>query len=64
MTMCPYSSDELKQLHQVLESIISGAAAKSIHMPVDDIIERMFDLADHGERDPSKLREAVLKHAA
>jgi hypothetical protein len=33
-------------------------------LAVDDIIERVFDLADHGERDPEKLRETVLKHAA
>jgi hypothetical protein len=62
--MCPYNSDELKQLHQVLESIIAEAVQKSWNMPVNNIIERMFDLADHGERDPNKLRLAALGLAA
>jgi hypothetical protein len=33
-------------------------------MHVDDIVEKVFELADHGERDPRKLRDAVLKSAA
>ena len=61
MTLCPYSSDELKDLHRLLKSIIDEALS---HIPVDDIIENLFDLADRGERDPDKLREAILKKAA
>ncbi len=64
MTLCPYSSDELKELHWLLKSIIDEAQQKSLNIPVDDIIENLFDLADQGERDPEKLREAVLKTAA
>ena len=30
----------------------------------EEIIERLFDLADHGERDPEKLRAAVLRKKA
>ena len=62
MTMCPYSSDELNELHRVLEEII--AEAKQSWLDVDEIIERLFDLADHGERDPGKLRAAALGTAA
>jgi len=64
MTLCPYSSDELKDLHRLLKSIIDEAQQKSLNIPVDDIIENLFDLADRGERDPGRLREAVLKTAA
>lgn len=64
MTLCPYSSDELKDLHRLLKSIIDEAQQQSLNIPVDDIIENLFDLADQGERDPDKLREAVLKSAA
>lgn len=64
MTLCPYNSDELKQLHRVLEGIIREAQQRNLTLAVDDIIERVFDLADHGERDPEKLRETVLKLAA
>jgi hypothetical protein len=55
-----YHSDELKQLRGVLDSIIAEAKERGLDLPVDDIIERMFDLADEGERDPDKLRAAVL----
>ena len=64
MTLCPYNSDELKQLHRVLEGIIREAQQRNLTLAVDDIIERVLDLADHGERDPEKLRETVLKCAA
>jgi hypothetical protein len=64
MTLCPYNSDELKQLHRVLEGIILEAQQRHLSLAVEDIIERVFDLADHGERDPEKLRETVLKRAA
>jgi hypothetical protein len=48
----------------VLEGIIREAQQRNLTLAVDDIIERVFDLADHGERDPEKLRETVLKCAA
>ena len=64
MTLCPYSSDELKDLHRLLKSIIEEAHERSLNIPDDDIIEKLFDLADHGERDPEKLRAAVLHKAA
>ena len=60
MESCVYHSDELKQLRVVLDSIIAEAKKLGLELPVDDIIERMFDLADEGERDPEKLRAAVL----
>ena len=53
-----YHSDELKQLRGVLDSIIAEAKERGLDLPVEDIIERMFDLADEG--DPDKLRVAVL----
>ena len=60
MENCGYHSDELKQLRLVVLSIISEAEERRLDLPVEDIIERMFDLADEGERDPEKLRSAVL----
>ena len=64
MTLCPYSSDELHDIHRVLEEIIAEAKQSSPNMDVDDIIERLFDRADQGERDPNKLRAAVFGRAA
>ncbi len=63
MTLCHYSSEELDDLQHLLDSIIEEAQQRSLNIPVEDIIERVFDLADRGERDPQKLREAILKAA-
>ncbi len=64
MTLCHYSSDELDELRQLLKSIIDEAHQKSLNISDEDIIEKLFDLADHGERDPERLREAILTKAA
>ncbi len=61
MTLCHYSSDELRRL---LKTIIDEAHQRSLNLPDEDIIERLFDLADQGERDPARLREAILREAA
>ena len=64
MTLCHYSSEELDELQQLLKSIIDEAHEKSLNIDDDEIIEKLFDLADRGERDPEKLREAILSEAA
>ena len=40
MTLCPYSSDELHDIHCVLEDLIAEATLLSPNIDVDDIIER------------------------
>lgn len=64
MTLCHYSSDELDDLRRLLKTIIDEAHQRSLNLPDEDIIERLFDLADQGERDPARLREAILREAA
>ena len=64
MTLCTYSADELAEVQRVLEEIVAESKASPIGLDVEEIIERLFDLADHGERDPQKLRAAVLRPAA
>jgi hypothetical protein len=64
MTLCHYSSDELDELRRLLKTIIDEAHQRSLNLADDDIIERLFDLADQGERDPARLREAILRAAA
>lgn len=64
MTLCHYSSDELDALRRLLKTIIDEAHQRSLNLPDEDIIERLFDLADQGERDPARLREAILREAA
>ncbi len=64
MALCPYSADELVEVQRILDQIIAEARASSQAPDVEEIIERLFDLADHGERDPEKLRAAILRRAA
>jgi len=58
-----YSSDELKSFHRVLQAALSDANARPAEFPVADMIARLFEAADNGERDPAKLRAAVLAAA-
>ncbi len=64
MALCPYNADELVDIQRVLDEIIAEAKHLSPGIDAEEIIERLFDLADHGERDPDKLRAAVLRLAA
>jgi hypothetical protein len=64
MALCSYSADELLDVQRVLEEIIAEAQQSSPSLDPEEIIERLFDLADHGERDPEKLRAAVLRKKA
>jgi len=64
MALCTYSSDELAEVQRILQEIIAEAQSSPDSPDVEEIIERLFDLADHGERDPQKLRASVLRKAA
>ncbi len=64
MVLCPYSADERLDVQRVLEEIIAEAKCSSPGIDAEEIIERLFDLADHGERNPNKLRAAILRFAA
>jgi flavin reductase (DIM6/NTAB) family NADH-FMN oxidoreductase RutF len=64
MTLCHYSSEELDELQRLLKSIIDEAHEMSLNIADEDIIEKLYDLADRGERDANKLRQAILSKAA
>ena len=64
MKSCSYNSDELAYLHNLLETLISEAKQMSLELSAEDIIERLYDLADEGERDLNRFRAAILKSAA
>jgi hypothetical protein len=55
-----YSSDELKSFHRVLQATMAEIGARRVDFPVSEMIARLFEAADRGERDPDKLRAAVL----
>jgi hypothetical protein len=64
MALCSYSADELAEVQRILDDIIAEAKMSPNSPDVEEIIERLFDLADHGERDPQKLRASILRLAA
>lgn len=55
-----YSSDELKSFNRVLRTAMAEINARRADFPIADMITRLFEAADKGERDPAKLQAAVL----
>jgi hypothetical protein len=55
-----YSSDELKSFHRVLQAAMAEISARRADFQIADMIGRLFEAADKGERDPAKLKAAVL----
>jgi hypothetical protein len=55
-----YSSDELKSFHRILQAAMTEVGARRVEFPISDMIARLFEAADNGERDPAKLRSAIL----
>ena len=55
-----YSSDELKSFHRVLQAAMAEISARRADFQIADMIDRLFEAADKGERDPAKLKAAVL----
>ncbi|AGK56268.1 hypothetical protein HYPDE_22908 [Hyphomicrobium denitrificans 1NES1] len=55
-----YSSDELKSFHRILQAAMTEVSARRVEFPISDMIARLFEAADNGERDPAKLRSAIL----
>lgn len=55
-----YSSDELKSFHRILQAAMAEVGARRVDFPISDMIARLFEAADNGERDPAKLRSAIL----
>jgi hypothetical protein len=61
MQVMGYSSEELKLFHSVLDRAMSEATAMDIRVPLHTMTKRLFDAASMGERDPIKLRAAILE---
>lgn len=59
-----YSSDELKSLVRILNDILASARTCRPDLATEDVVERVFSLADRGERDAQKLRHAVFGPSA
>jgi hypothetical protein len=55
-----YSSDDLKSLVRILNDILAEAQRCRPDLSKDKIVERIFSLADSGERDAQKLHQTVF----
>jgi hypothetical protein len=61
MRMYGYTSEELEAFYDVLDRLVTEVADRELQITVYDMIHRLFEVADKGERDPDRLREAVLR---
>ena len=55
-----YNSAELQLFYRVLDRIVTEVAERDLQLPVYAMIQRLFEAADEGERDPERLRLAIL----
>lgn len=55
-----YTSDELKLFHRVLDAAMGEAASRDIKLALHTMTQRLFDAAITGERDPERLKAAIL----
>jgi hypothetical protein len=55
-----YNSEELQSFYRVLDRMVTEVAERDLQLPVCVMIQRLFEEADQGERDPERLRLAIL----
>jgi len=55
-----YNSAELQSFYGVLDRMVTEVAERGLELPVYVMIHRLFEAADQGERDPERLRLAIL----
>ena len=55
-----YTSDELKLFHRVLDAAMGEAVSRDLRLPLHTMTQRLFDAAITGERDPERLKAAIL----
>jgi hypothetical protein len=63
MVMQRFSQEEMQLFGAALASASAIASEHGIELPVREMTKRLFEAADNGERDPIKLRDAILKNA-
>lgn len=60
MNVSGYTQREIKTFGAVLDSAMSEAALADRAPPFTQMTRRLFDAAGDGERDPERLKAAVL----
>lgn len=59
-----YSADELHSFYRVLDRVVCEVAERELQLPVFVMIQRLFRVADRGERGYELLRMAILREYA
>jgi len=62
-TTC-YTSDDLKQLARIISEILAETRSRFPELSTDEVVQRVCAIADQGERDISKFRQALVMEAA
>ena len=60
MNTWPFTVEELDRLQVVLNAAMSEAAQQGVEVPLPVMLARLFAAASTGERNPEKLKAAVL----
>ncbi|MFA5956975.1 hypothetical protein [Hyphomicrobium sp.] len=56
-----YTLQELESFYDLLDGMVTEVAERELKLPVYDMIQRLFEAADRGERDEGRLRRAILR---
>ena len=59
-----FTVEEIKTLQVALNAAMDEAAKKGINIPLDAMLRTLFAAAANGERDPEKLKAAMLAAGA
>ena len=59
-----FTVEEITTLQVALNAAMEEATKKGIHIPLDAMLRTLFAAAANGERDPEKLKAAILTAAS
>lgn len=58
-----YTAAELAGFYAVLDRAVCEAAECELQISIPTMVQRLFEAADRGERDPNKLASIILGRA-
>ena len=59
-----FTVEEIETLQVALNAALEEATKRGINIPLDAMLSRLFAAAANGERDPEKLKVAILAAGA
>jgi hypothetical protein len=58
-----YTAAELAGFYAVLDRAVCEAAERELQISIPAMVQRLFEAADRGERDPDKLASIIMCRA-